>query len=119
MILQNPSCYRLLISLAIFLSAVVCLPASAGDQPVNAEPSTTVNFGDLDLNTDGGRRELLDRLSKAADRVCREQASSFASLGSSGMYLACYRSTLAAAVDKFHNAQLSVLFAALTRPNTG
>jgi len=118
MALQILSSYRLTI-LTFLLSAAAGLPASAGGQPINDEPSTAVKIADLDLSSDSGRRALLDRLSKAADRVCREQANSFASLGSSEMYLACYRSTLAAAVDKFHNAQLSVLFAALTRPNTG
>jgi hypothetical protein len=38
MTLKIPSCYRLLIGLAFFLSAVVCLPASAGDQPVKQCP---------------------------------------------------------------------------------
>ena len=74
MTLQIPSYYRLLISLAFFLSTVVCLPASAGDPPVKQGPSTTVKFADLDLNTDAGRRELLDRLRKAARRVCAEDA---------------------------------------------
>ena len=114
---QIPSCYRLLTILAFFLSATAGLPASAGGYAVNNEPSTAVRFGDLDLNTEAGRRALLDRLSKAADRVCREQASSFASVGSSQVGLACYRRTLAAAVDKVHHAQLSALFAALSQPD--
>ena len=33
MTLQIPASYRQLIGLAFFLAAVVCLPASAGDQP--------------------------------------------------------------------------------------
>jgi UrcA family protein len=115
---QIPSWYRLLPLLTFFLSAAAGLPAFAGGYSVNDEPSTRVKFVDLDLNTDSGRRALLDRLSKAADHVCGEQASSFASVGSSQMYLACYRRTLAAAVDKVHHAQLSALFAALSRPNT-
>jgi UrcA family protein len=120
MTVQIPSCYRLLISLAFFLSAVVCLPASAdavvclpasaGDHPVNQGSSTTVKFGDLDLNTDAGRRELLNRLSKTADRVCRDgPASALAAYG----YYRCYRRTLAAAVAKVHHSQLSALFAAV------
>jgi UrcA family protein len=84
---------------------------------VNDEPSTTVKVGDLDLNTGAGRRELLDRLSKAADHVCVEQARSLAALGYSQVHLACYRRTLAAAVDKVHHAQLFALFAALSRMN--
>lgn len=113
MTLRIPYWYRLLTILAFFLSAAVALPASAGDYPMNDEPSITVKFGDLDLNTDSGRRALLDRLSKAADRVCVEQAKSFASVGYTQMQLACYRRTLAAVVDKVHDAQLSALFAAL------
>ena len=63
MTLQIPSRYRLLIGLGLLLSTLLCLPGYAGDQSLNQEPSTTVKFGDLDLNTDAGRRELLDRLS--------------------------------------------------------
>ena len=114
---QIPSWYRLLTILAYFLFAAEGVPASAGSYPVNDQPSTTVKFGDLDLNTDAGRRALLDRLSKAANRVCREKASSYASVGTAQVHLACYRSTLAAAVDKVHHAQLSALFAALSRQN--
>jgi UrcA family protein len=114
---QIPSWYRLLTILGFFLFAAEGVPASADGYPLNNEPSTTVKFGDLDLNTDAGRRALLDRLSKAADRVCREQASSFAGVGFSQVRLACYRRTLAAAVDKVHHVQLSALFAALSRPN--
>jgi UrcA family protein len=99
----------------LFLSAAAGLPASSGDRPVNDEPSTTVKFRDLDLDTDAGRRELLDRLSKAAGRVCVEQAHSLAALGSTQVHLTCYRRTFAAAVDKVHQVQLSALFAALSR----
>jgi len=128
MTLQIPSYYRLLIGLACLLSAVVCLPASAGDQPVNQCPeatagdhpvnlksSVTVKYEDLNLNTDAGTRELLGRLSKAADRVCRDgPVSALEAYG----YSRCYRRTLAAAVDKVHHEQLSALFAAMSRPNT-
>ena len=112
MTLQIPACYRLLAILALTPFAGAGLPAFAGGYPLDDEPSIAVKIGDLDLNTDWGRRALLDRLSKAADRVCREQASSYASLGYSPVYVACYRRTLAAAVHKVHNAQLSALFAA-------
>jgi UrcA family protein len=115
MTLQIHSWYRLTF-LAFLLSAVAGLPAAAGSSAMNDEPSAAVKFGDLDLNTDSGRRVLLDRLSKAADHVCHEQASSFAGLGPFFMYRACYRRTLAAAVDKFHHVQLSALFAATLDP---
>ena len=114
---QIPSWYRLLAILVFLLSAAAALPASAGDRPRNDEPSATVKFGDLDPNTDAGRQEILHRLSKAADRVCDEQARSLAALGYTQVHLACYRRTLAAAVDKVHHAQLSALFAALSRMN--
>jgi len=128
MTLRIPSCYRLLIGLAFFLSAVVCLPAAAGDQPVSQCPpatagdhavnqwqSTMVKYSDLNLNTDAGTRELLGRLSKAADRVCRDgPVSALAAYG----YYRCYRRTLAAAVDKVHHSQLSALFAAVYRKST-
>ena len=75
MTLQIPSCHHLLISLAFFLAAATLPPASAGDHPVNDGPSTKVKFGDLDLNTDAGRRQLLERLNKAASRVCEDYAN--------------------------------------------
>ena len=117
MTLQIPSRYRLLIGLGLLLSTLLCLPGYAGDQSLNQEPSTTVKFGDLDLNTDAGRRELLDGLSKAAGRVC--SASVFRHrVPYHAFYRSCYSRTLATAVDKVHHEQLSALFAALSRPNT-
>ena len=104
--------HRLLISVAFLVSAATCLPASAGDTSVNQEPSTRVKVGDLDLNTDAGRHELLDRLDKAASRVCAEYASANWSLGYARVYASCYKSTLAAAVDKLHQEKVSALFAA-------
>ena len=113
----------LLIGFAFFLSTVVCFPAIAGDQSVNQGPRTIVKFGDLDLNTDAGRREVLNRLSRAANRVCAEYASLIdvttkakgnlhaEYLNSSSTWAkeirSCYDRTLAAAVDKVHDAQLS------------
>ena len=118
MTLQIPSCHHLLISLAFFLSTTTCLPASAGDHRLNEGPSTRVKFGDLDLNTDAGRRELLDRLRKAANRVCEDYAYLYWSHGYLQVYRSCFQSTLAAAVDKIHHEQVSALFAGTSRPNT-
>ena len=110
--------HRLLISLAFLVPAATCLPASAGDYSVNQGPSTRVKAVDLDLNTDAGRHELLDRLSKAASRVCAEYASTNWSLGYAHVYRSCYQSTLASAVDKVHHEQVSALFAATSPPQT-
>jgi UrcA family protein len=116
--LKIPSCHSLLISLAFLLSTATCLPASAGDQPLNQGPSTRVRFADLDLNTDAGRRELLDRLSKAASSVCAEYANANWSLGYAHVYRSCFQSTLAAAVYKIHHERVSALFAAASSPKT-
>ena len=110
--------HRLLISLAFLVCAVTCFPASAGDYAVNGGPSTRVNVADLDLNTDAGRHELLDRLSKAASSVCAEYANANWSLGYAQIYRSCFQSTLAAAVDKIHHEQVSALFAATLSPKT-
>ena len=116
---QISSCYRLLITLSFFLCATGFLPAAAG-QPVkdgpDGRPSLTVTFGDLDLNTDAGKRELLNRLSKAASRVCFESTKSMAT-GMPGVQVSCYRHTLAAAVEKVQKAQVSALSAATSHPN--
>jgi UrcA family protein len=84
--------------------------------PFSAAPNKeSADASDLDLNTDAGTRELLNRLSKAADRICRDgPISALAAYG----YYRCYRRTLAAAVDKVHHEQVSALFAAMSRPNT-
>jgi len=118
MTLQNSSRHRLPTILAFFLSAAACLAASASDQPANEETSTTVKFADLNLDTDAGRRELLTRISKAADRVCSENTRSLASLGTTAVWVSCYRHTVAATVAKFHDAEVSALFAATSYPNT-
>ena len=110
--------HRLLISLAFLVSAATCLPASADDYAVNGGPSTRVNVADLDLNTDAGRHELLDRLSKAASSVCAEHANANWSLGYARVYRSCFQSTLAAAVEKIHLEQVSALFAASSSPKT-
>jgi len=115
---QIPSCHRLLISLVFFLASTTCLPASAGDHLVNEGPSTRVKFGDLDLNTDAGRRELLRRLSNAASRVCEDYAHVNWSLRYREVYRSCFENTLAVAVDRIHQEQVSALFAANSRPNT-
>jgi UrcA family protein len=117
MTLQIPACRHLLISLAFFLATTTCFPASAGDR-LNEGPSTRVKIGDLDLNTDMGRRELLDRLSRAASRVCADYAYLYMSYGYDQIYRSCFQSTLAAAVDKIHHEQLSALFAATSSSNT-
>jgi len=117
MTLQIPACRQLLISLAFFLAMTTCLPAPAADH-LNEGPSTRVKFGDLDLNTDAGRRELLDRLSKAAKRVCEDYAYLHMSYGYHQIYQSCFQSTLAAAVDKLHQEQVSALLAAMPSPKT-
>ena len=112
MTLNSTSCHSLLISLGFLLATATCLPASAGDQPVNQGPSTTVKIADIDLSTDAGRHELLDRLSKAAGRVCEQFANANWALGYYRVYSSCFRRTLTAAVEKIHQEQVSALFAA-------
>ena len=102
---------RFLIVLA-FLFAAQCPLAYAAEQAVNAEPSITVTFSDLDLNTDAGRREVLKRLSKAAERVCSESTQSLETVLGSEARRSCYRHTLAVAVKKINHRQVSALFAA-------
>jgi len=77
-----------------------------------------VKFGDLDLRTDAGKGELLNRLSKAADRVCLQNAMSLDALGMPAVHVSCYRHTLAAAMEKVHHAQASARFTAATPLNT-
>jgi len=78
---------------------------------VNQAPGIAVKVGDLDLNTDAGRHELLDRLSKAAGGVCEQFANANWALGYYQVYSSCFRSTLAAAVEKIHQEQVSAPFA--------
>ncbi len=105
-------CRHMLISIVFGLTTAICLPAFADDQAVNVGANTTVKFADLDLNTDAGRRELLDRLSKAVGRVCEQYANANWALGYHQVYSSCFRNSLAAAVERVHHEQLSALFAA-------
>jgi UrcA family protein len=116
MTIQTSSRCRPFASLVFLLSTLVCLPAFADEQPKNQEPSMKVAYADLDLNTDAGRRVLLQRLSRAAHRVCTEDANQHNDVGHPMVFGSwCYQHTLAAAVDRFHQAQLSALFAAASR----
>jgi len=107
MSLQSASRSRLLIAVSVFAPA--CLPAAADAQTVNEPPSIKVKFGDLDLDTDAGRRESLTRLKKGADRVCLGQALTLA--GTSTTIPRAAAPLLRPAVDKVHHEQLSALFA--------
>ena len=71
----------------------------------------------LSENTDAGRRELLGRLRHAAGRVCEEYANRNWALGYHRVYSSCFRSSLAAAVDKIQSEQVSALFATTALPN--
>jgi len=78
---------------------------AAGEQTARDRPDgprITVKFGDIDLNTTASRSELLNRLSKAADRGCREYAQLHSSLGCAGVCVSRYRHSLGAAVDMVH-----------------
>lgn len=103
---------RLLGTLALLASAATCLPAAAGDTPAVDVSNTTVQFADLDLNTDAGRRALLARLSLAATRVCERDAFLHNDIGYPVVYGSCHDRTLAKAVDKIHQQELSALFSA-------
>ena len=95
MSLQIASRSRLPIGISVFAAA--CLPAAADAEAVNEQPSINVKF---DLNTDAGRRELLTRLKKGADRVCLEQALTFA--GTPTTIPRAAAPPLRPAVDKVH-----------------
>ena len=54
-------------SLALALAAaVVAMPATAADEP----PKIGVRYGDLDLTSEAGQRQLDQRLERAAREVC-------------------------------------------------
>ena len=106
--------FRPLLVLAMGLAAAASLPAGADEQVPKAGPVITVKYGDLDLDTDKGRHELLDRLSRATRRVCREYASSYA-VGYQEVYRGCYRASLSAAVDDVHQRQMTELYASVAR----
>ena len=109
--------HSLLIGLAFLIPTVTSLPVFAGEEPVS-QIGTTVKFGDLDLNTDAGRRELLERLSKAAGRVCERYANAHWALGYYQVYSSCVHNSLSAAVNKVHDEHVSALFAATRAPET-
>jgi UrcA family protein len=112
MILQNRVRRTPAISIAFTLLAMACLPARACSPPAVEDASTTVKFADLDLTTDAGRRTLLDRLSAAADRVCELDAYLHGDLACPLTYGSCHERTMAIAVARIHNRQLSALYVA-------
>lgn len=106
--------YRLLLVLAFGLAGALSLPAAAAESVRATLPVIKVKYGDLDLDTEKGRRELLDRLSRASRKVCREYASSYA-VGYQEVYRGCYRASLSAAVDDVHQRQVTELYASVAR----
>ena len=104
------------VSLGITLALCACTtvatrafaadPVKQGTQP----PSISVEFRDLNLATEAGNRELLERLSKAASRVCWRDARARNEVGLYEAH-ACYERTLALAVENIHQIRLSALFA--------
>jgi UrcA family protein len=111
------TCQSLLSCLAISLSTLACLPASAGDQPVQQSPQAKVQWADLDLNTDQGRLVLLGRMKEAARRVCEQDAFWHGDVGYPMVFGTCYERTLTASVNKIHDRQLTALLASTTHPN--
>jgi UrcA family protein len=99
MSLQIASRSRLPIEISVFAAA--CLPAAGDAEAVSEEPSTKMKFGDPDINTDAGTRELLTRLKKGADRVCLEQALTLA--GTPTTIPRAAAPPLRPAVDKVHH----------------
>ena len=79
-----------------------------------------MKFGDLNLNTDTGRRELLDRLVRAPTMSAVERVSRISPLDAFGFAgpVSVLRDTLAAGVEKVDHSQLSALFAATSLQNT-
>lgn len=59
--------FRALIGAATLGVALLAVPATAGEDQGN---SMQVTYGDLDLSTDSGKKELEARLTRAARQVC-------------------------------------------------
>ena len=75
-------------SLALALAAaVLAVPAVAADET----PGIRVHYGDLDLTSDAGQKELDSRLNRAAREVCGVDEPIVGSRISSGHSRTCYR----------------------------
>ena len=80
--------------LLIGLSTCLAVPAQAADR--SSAASRVVKFGDLDLATPAGTRELEARIGKAAIEVCREAVRARQDI----FFDACYASVKEAGIAK-------------------
>ena len=84
---------RMLSAVAAAVLTVVWLAAA---QPAHADEyavkTTTVKYGDLNLQSEAGARALYRRLQRAATRVCGDDYRSFG-------WRQCYQKALSGAVD--------------------
>jgi UrcA family protein len=83
---------------AIVVTAPRLPPADARGLPQRVSLSQEVSFGDLDLRTVSGARELRSRIRYTAHQICTELDASFP--GPGGEAQACYRNTIRNAMNE-------------------
>ena len=88
-------------------------PGLAAAAAVDDVPSLTVNYGDLNLDTDGGARTLYARLRSAAARVCPVGLAG--DLSSTAAEQRCRERAIAQAVARINNARLTKLVTSRAR----
>jgi UrcA family protein len=97
--------------------AVFTLPALAGS-PVLAEPKAptrVVSYSDLNLSTEPGARELLNRLQAAAWQVCDDVRAGQLDLQATLRFAACRDAAVEAAVRTVGSERLAEVFQVTVR----
>ena len=89
------------------LALVCAVPGAALAETSPQSLSKSVAYGDLDLDSPAGARELYARLRTAANVVCKPFRS--LALGNSG-FRECYDDALAKAVTQINKATLTKLY---------
>ena len=114
----SPSRYGTLVVAAAVALFFLCSAASAKDSQDRVW--IKVNYADLNLDTDAGVRQLHYRLRSAARQACDVQPfSKTRSLNLTLATKACYRDSLAAAVEEIDNERLTALVNMLSSTPSG
>lgn len=86
--------------------------AAYAASPGTAAPSMRVSYGDLNLTSEQGNKELYARLVSAAREVCGASQLDIRDLQSLGLERACERQAVAAAVEHVRSPKLAALHSA-------
>jgi UrcA family protein len=86
--------------------------AAYAASPDTASASVRVSYGDLNLTSEQGSKELYARIVSAAREVCGASQVDIRDLSSLESERACERRAVATAVDQVHSPKLAAIYSA-------